>query len=108
MPVDPAEPLTVGVLQELLAAGRNETLRHVDEKLADLRALILDGFPAGDTRGHREAHEGVIKAAQDRANLWKSVREKLVTSAVYAVAILVGTALWQHFMSLIVAAGSAK
>ena len=99
--LDDNDHLTVGILREMLAEGRKETMHHVDVKLSELRHLIEDGFPNGDTRAHREVHERYIREAADRAALWKSIREKLVTSAVYAVALLVAGALWQHVVTLI-------
>lgn len=35
-------------------------------------------FPEGDPEGHRRHHEAVIKAAEDRAAMWKEARQSVV------------------------------
>lgn len=99
----PDAPITREYLDQALSDWRHGSREYFNTHFIRLEELIRDGFPGGDTRAHREVHERYIKEAADRAALMKSIREKLVTAAVYAVAVLVGTALWQHFIHLIAA-----
>ena len=92
------------VTHEDLEEGRKFMAAHFDDRFDALEKLIREGFPNGDPRSHREVHEGYIKDAADRAALWKSIRDKLITSAVYAGALLIASAVWEHITSTIKAA----
>ena len=104
-PGNPGDPVTREYLDKALRESRHSTRDFVGGQIADLKALIQDGFPDGDTRAHREVHERWIDRAADRAALFKSIREKLAVGAVYAAAILVAKSVWEHVTSLINAAG---
>lgn len=77
---------------------RKQILSHVDSQFDDLKKHIDSGFPNGDPGRHREVHEGYIKEAQDRRELWKSVREKTISSAVWAGLMLVAAAVYNYLI----------
>ena len=97
--VPPSEPVTREYLDEALRQNRHATRDFVGGKFGELETLIRDGFPGGDPATHRRVHEGYIKDAEDRAALWKSVKEKIVSGAVYAALVAVAMALWQWIKS---------
>lgn len=63
---------------------QNAIRQHFDERFDGLERLIRAAFPDGDVEAHRRVHEGYIKNANDRADLWKAVREKTVSGGIYA------------------------
>lgn len=89
----------LGVIDARIAAqleeGREAMIAHIDKEFEALRVLIKSGYPDGDPVGHRLVHEGYIREAADRSALWKSVREKTVTGAVWAIILLLANAVWE-------------
>lgn len=52
---------------------KDETL-----ELAEAIAAIMNkSFPEGDPHGHRRHHEASIKAAEDKAEFWKKMKEEI-------------------------------
>lgn len=99
--VGPDDFVTHAELEARLTAGRAQMISHFDARFDALEKMIKDGFPYGDTRGHREVHEAQIKKAADRAALWKGIWEKAVGGSVIAVLIFVGQAAWSQFITII-------
>ena len=97
----PSPYVTHAELEQRLAAGREHMIAHFDGRFDSLEKMIKDGFPGGDPRGHREAHEGQIERANNRKALWKSVWEKLVGGTVISALIFVGQAAWSKFLALL-------
>jgi len=97
----PSHYVTHAELEHRLMIGREQMIKHFDERFDQLEKMIKDGFPHGDPRGHREVHEGQIEKAQNRKALWKSVWEKLVGGAVITALIFAGQALWSKFLTLL-------
>lgn len=64
-------------------------LKVVIDRVDDL----AKGFPDGDPEGHRRAHEALIKRAEERAALYRALREELVKRGVLAFIVLLGTLL---------------
>ena len=104
-PGDPNAPVTREYLDAALKINRHSTREFVAGQIGELKLMIQDGFPDGDTRGHREAHEGVIRRAAERDALWKSLREKVVSGAVIAALISLGKLLWDNFLTTVHTAG---
>lgn len=100
-PGNPGDPVTREYLDEALQKHRHSTREFVGNKFSELEEMIKDGFPDGDTRGHREAHEVLIKDAAERAAMWKSIRDKLLSGAVIAALIAVGKIVWEHFVTVV-------
>lgn len=96
-PPEPREQdaVTREELDKKLVEGRTIMSNHIDTKFAEVTTLIKSGFPDNDPRKHRELHEALIEEAADRRELWKSVREKTVTGAVYSGLIFIGLAIWE-------------
>ena len=100
-PGNPADPVTREYLDKALKENRHSTREFVGNKFSELEEMIKDGFPGGDTRGHREAHEILIKDAAERAAMWKNIRDKLLSGAVIAALIAVGKIVWEHFITVV-------
>lgn len=94
-PTQQPERRKYAVTHEDLEEGRKFMAAHFDDRFDALEKLIRDGFPGGDPRSHREVHEGFIRAAADNHALWKSVREKTVSGAIWSALGLVLLAVWE-------------
>lgn len=92
--------------EERLIAFRNSTVESVNTrfqllgdqiltKLDDLDRSIKNGFPNGDQAEHRREHERQIKIAEDRQELYRQVREKVITSGIWGFLVLLGLASWE-------------
>lgn len=57
---------------------------------------IARGFPDNDPDGHRRAHEAIILKANERAALYRALREELVKKGLWALLVVLGIALWQY------------
>lgn len=86
-------------LEKKLLEGRSIMSSHIDTKFAEVTTLIKSGFPDNDPRKHREVHEALIQEAKDRRELWKSVREKTISGAVYSGLIFIALAIWEAIKS---------
>lgn len=103
---DDSEPVTRGELEEKFTYFRNSTIENVNArfqllgdqiltKLDTLDNSIKSGFPGGDAAEHRKAHERQIKIEEERAELFKSIREKIITSGIWGLLVLLGLASWE-------------
>ena len=66
-----------GVHKELKDLGRSVNYYRATQEEAIEKAIdkaMLRAFPEGDVEGHRRAHEAAIKAAEDRASMYKDIR----------------------------------
>lgn len=52
-----------------------DTLAVTREELVD--RLLAEAFPEGDHEAHRKYHETLIKAAEDRAAMWRDLRSSV-------------------------------
>ena len=54
---------------------------HIADQPAQRKAMITEmlneAFPNGDHQAHRRYHESLIKAAEDKAQFWKKMRDEL-------------------------------
>jgi hypothetical protein len=100
------QPITKGEFEERLTMLRNDTIDGVNirfellgsqilSKLDDLDTSIKNGFPDGDAAEHRRAHERTIEIEKERAELYKSIKEKIITSVVWGLLVLLGLASWE-------------
>ena len=60
--------------------------------------LMLRAFPEGDPDGHKRHHEAVIKAAEEKAEFWKSMRKKVTEWGLVGVLGWAAFALWAAFL----------
>lgn len=92
---------------EHIADCQNAIRQHFDERFDtmeahnetrwnEMKALVQSAFPNGDIEAHRRVHEGYIKNANDRADLWRAVREKTVSGAVFGALGLLLMAAWEY------------
>ena len=99
--------LTKGEFEKRLAAFRHSTSEAINTRFAILEEKILEklealdetlksGFPHGDPVEHRKDHETKIKLDNERAALYKTIREKVITSAVWGMLAMIGLAVWEY------------
>lgn len=70
--------------------------KQMNERHIELFNLIKSGFPEGDIEAHRRVHEGYIKDAEEKASLWRAVREKTISGAVWAALMMLAAAIWGY------------
>jgi hypothetical protein len=73
--------------------------RVSDEELKEISVLVrethatteklLEAFPGGDIRAHREYHEGLIKAARAQENFWNDLKLDLAKKGLWAIILIV-------------------
>ena len=101
------EILTKREFEERLSAFRSSTAdaintrfelleKRIIEKLEELNKILLSGFPNGDPVEHRKDHETNIKLDNEKNELYKNVREKVITSAVWGMVVMISLALWEY------------
>ena len=90
----PNAAVTHGDLDQRLSETKTHISRHMDTRFQELQNLIKSGFPNGDPIKHREMHEELLRQLLDRRELWKSIREKTITGAVYSALIFIALAVW--------------
>lgn len=73
--------------------------KHVKTQGDDLKTAMDTAFPEGDADGHRRHHEAVIKAAEDRAKFWQSMRTELAKWGLIGFTGWLVFTLWQAFLS---------
>jgi len=66
--------------------------RHI----AELKGLVLSGYPGDDPDGHRRYHETQIKMMEDRAKMYREIRDKTITGLVWLGILAIGTALLDY------------
>ena len=66
------------------------------QKLVELEALIKSGFPNEDPPSHCRVHEQYIRDAQERDKMLKGTKHKVMELSVWAVIVLVATAVWDY------------
>ena len=101
------EILTKREFEERLSAFRLSTAdaintrfelleKRIIEKLEELNKTLLSGFPNDDPVEHRKDHETNIKLDNEKNELYKNVREKVITSAVWGMVVMISLALWEY------------
>lgn len=106
------EPLTRGEFEKRIAGFRHYTAEAINtrfaifeekliEKIEELDNTLKSGFPEGDPDLHRKEHETKLRLDNERAELYKSVREKIITSGVWGMFVLLAMAIWEYLKSSI-------
>ena len=101
------EPLTRGEFEKRIAGFRHYTAEAINNRFAmfeekllsrieELDATLKSGFPNGDPDIHRKDHETKIRLDNEKAELYKSVREKVITSGVWGMFVLLAMAIWEY------------
>lgn len=93
----PHDPITREYLDIALQDWRHASREYFNTHFLHLEELIRDGFPDGDPRSHREAHEGYIKRANSRSDMWQAVLKQVLTGTVWAGILAVSAAIWIQF-----------
>lgn len=91
------EPVTREYLDHALAEWKVASREYFNGHFSRLEKKIEDGFPDGDPTAHRAVHEGYIKRAKDRNDLWQAVLKQVVTGTVWAGVLAISAALWIAF-----------
>ena len=84
------------VTQKDLETLRGEVLEHFDKKSEEIKTLIKSGFPDGNIEKHREVHEKFIAEAQDRMNMWKTLRDHILKGIAWSGIGIVCLAVWEY------------
>lgn len=104
------EPLTKGEFEKRISSFRHYTAEAINTRFALFEEKILErideldrqmkaGFPDGDPDLHRKDHETRIRLDNEKAELYKSVREKVITSGIWGAFVLILMALWEYAKS---------
>lgn len=93
----PQDPITREYLDTALQDWRHASREYFNTHFIRLEELIRDGFPEGDPAEHRKVHEGYIKRANSRSDMWQAVLKQVVTGSVWAGILAVSAALWIQF-----------
>jgi len=97
---------TNGDLAALLAEVRSfTTCQHAMREELRERArseetrldVLIKAFSNDDPRGHREYHDALIAAAQQRVKIRQAVIEKSLTGLIWVGVVWVAYAIWQAF-----------
>ena len=84
----------IQVLAATITEDRKEQREHFDKKIDDLIKMVQSGFPDGDPVEHRKVHESYIKEAKERAEMYRSMRDRLLSGGALAVFGVVGGLLY--------------
>lgn len=79
-------------------ALRDDLVQGLSAHRDELKAVVTSAFPEGDADGHRRHHEAVIKAAEERADFWKTMRKELGKYGLVGFTGWAAYALWQSFL----------
>lgn len=101
------EPLTKGEFEKRIAGFRHYTAEAINTRFAlfeekllsrieELDKTLKSGFPDGDPDNHRRDHETRIRLENEKAELYKSVREKVIASGVWGMCVLLAMAIWEY------------
>jgi hemerythrin len=82
--------------QKDLENFRVEIFEHFDKKSDEIKTLIKSGFPEGNLEKHKEVHEKFIAAAQDRQNMWRSLRDHLLKGFAWSGIGMICLAVWEY------------
>lgn len=104
---DGGELLTKAEFEKILTTFRQSTAEPINNRFSILEEKIIDmldnldktlksGFPDGDLAEHRRDHEIKIKFENERATLYKQIREKVITSAVWGMFGMIALAVWEY------------
>lgn len=85
------EPINYSDLQDF----REEIFLHLDKNSEEIKTLIKSGFPEGDLPKHREVHEKFIANAQDRQDMWKSLRDHIIKGFAWSGIGILCLAVWE-------------
>lgn len=70
-------------------------LQVVIERVDDL----AKGFPGGDWEGHRRYHEAVIRKMEARTKFYDDLRADLAKKGLWAILVMISTAVWFYAKS---------
>lgn len=72
--------------------------KHVTTQSNDLKTAMDNAFPEGDASGHRRHHEALIKAAEERAKFWGTMRTEIAKWGLIGFLGWVLYAAWTTFL----------
>lgn len=73
-----------------LAKLRESDKKYFDEKFKEVTEVFKSGFPNGDIGKHRAVHEGYITKAEENKKFWFSIKEKIVSGAIWSTLLYIG------------------
>lgn len=66
------------------------------ERLDKIDSTLKSGFVNGNPDEHRRDHELRIKIDNERRELYKVIREKIISSSVWGMLVLIALASWEY------------
>lgn len=93
--------MLVAVVQQIhenVSSLREELTEGLAAQTQDLQNVLQQAFPEGDADGHRRHHEAVIKAAEERARFWATMRTELAKWGLFGFLGWAAVSLWQTFL----------
>lgn len=79
--------------------AHKETQRKLQEHLDEETTMFTkfkEAFPDGDTRGHREYHETLMKEMERRVRFRDAIIEKSLAGLVWSGLVAMGAAIWTY------------
>lgn len=90
----------INKLRDEIGTRHTENTSSLEVLEKDLKVVIdrvddlAKGFPAGDWEGHRLYHEAIIRRANERAELYKALREEIAKKGLWAFLLALGGLIW--------------
>lgn len=83
---------TVEIINTRFISFEDKVLSRLDT----IDKTLKSGFVDGNPEEHRRDHELRIKIDNEKHELYKTVREKIITSSVWGMLVLIGLAAWEY------------
>lgn len=84
--------------EEAIARAHESADKAREEVKSAVREAMAEAFPGGDPDGHRRHHEAVIKAAEQRAEFWQTMRKEIGKWGLISLAGFLAMAAWRAFL----------
>ena len=75
----------------------SERETRIEESIRELK----EGFPNGDPRGHREAHESLMRAAKRKEDMYGKLTQRLIEKGLWAFFLALAGLAWYGFIHTI-------
>lgn len=85
------------MINAALERHEHRMVAHLDAKVAELQAVLKDGYPNGDVHAHRMAHEQFMRDAAGWDKLKSGAMSHLLNYGMLAALLWVAYTAWQAF-----------
>lgn len=76
-----------------LIAHEDRQRVFIDSRMQELKNMFSGAFPDGDPSGHRAFHEAQIQLTKNKAEAWRSIRDKTFAGLIWSALGLIGISL---------------